>query len=234
MRIDSIRGKRSAKKIRESLKNLPSGLDAAYDDAWIRSESQLPDEVQTAKEVLSWISCATRPLSTRELQHALAIEDDLNFLDEDNIPDIGDVLAVCAGLVTVDEQEHVVRLVHYTAQEYFERHPAHIFPNAQRYIGSKCTHYLCFDAFQTGAPWDSTYDSRLRDYPLFKYSAENLVYHLRREEVQLDLLLKLLSNEGNVSAHYQVILYSAAFSKPNLSRRYCVGKASVCKICTKK
>lgn len=193
--------------VRESLKNLPSGLDAAYDDAWVRIESQLPDEVQTAKEVLSWVSCATRPLSTRELQHALAIEDNLSFLDEDNIPDIEDVLGVCVGLVTVDE-EHVVRLVHYTAQEYFEQHQAKIFPNGQSDIGSKCIQYLCFDAFKTGALWDfEKYISRLQDYALFEYSAQNLLYHARREEVKMDLILKLLTNPLLVGACYQVILY---------------------------
>lgn len=194
--------------IRESLKNLPSGLDAAYDDAWVRIESQLPDEVQTAKEVLSWVSCATRPLSTRELQHALAIEDNLGFIDEDNIPDVEDVLGVCVGLVTVDEQEHVVRLVHYTAQEYFEQHQAKIFPNGQSDIESKCLQYLCFDVFKTGALWDSKkYVSRLQDYALFEYSVQNLLYHARREEVKMDLILKLLTNPLLVGTCYQVILY---------------------------
>ncbi|KAL4908498.1 hypothetical protein BDW74DRAFT_147527 [Aspergillus multicolor] len=94
LHIDSIQGKRLVKQARESLKTLPTGLDAAYEGAWSRIESQLPDEVQTAKEVLSWISCATRPLTTRELQHALAIEDDQHFLDEANIPEIEDLGAV--------------------------------------------------------------------------------------------------------------------------------------------
>lgn len=108
LRIESLQGRRSAKAIRDGLQTLPIGLDAAYADALNRIESQLSDEVKTAKEVLSWISCATRPLTTLELCHALAIEDDEPDLDVDNVPDIDDLVAVCAGLVTVDEQSHVV------------------------------------------------------------------------------------------------------------------------------
>ena len=40
-------------------------------------------------------------------------------LDEDNLPEIEDMLSACAGLVTVDEESDVVRLIHYTAGEYF-------------------------------------------------------------------------------------------------------------------
>ncbi|RDW65706.1 ankyrin repeat domain-containing protein [Aspergillus mulundensis] len=207
LHIDSIQGKRSVKQVRESLKTLPSGLDAAYEDAWSRIENQLPDEVQTAKEVLSWISCATRPLTTRELQHGLAIEDNQPYLDEDNIPEIEDLIAVCGGLVIVDQQELVVKLVHYTTQEYFERNQVRILPHAHRDIGSKCVHYLCFDAFKSGTLWKfEDFDARLREYPLFEYSAENWASHSRKHNSDMKLILKLLRKPGNVDACFQVIL----------------------------
>ncbi|KAL4798333.1 ankyrin repeat-containing domain protein [Aspergillus venezuelensis] len=105
-------GKRSVKQIREGLKTLPTGLDAAYVEAWSRIESQLPDQLQTAKDALSWISCATRPLTTLELVHALAIEEGLSYLDEDNIPDSDDVVvAACGGLGAAKEAGKCQRLL---------------------------------------------------------------------------------------------------------------------------
>ncbi|KAL4923581.1 ankyrin repeat-containing domain protein [Aspergillus undulatus] len=207
LHIDSIQGKRSVKQIRESLKSLPSGLDAAYEDAWSRIESQLPDQVQTAKDALSWVSCAARPLTPLELQHALAIEDDLSFLDGDNLPEIEDLIVACGGLVTVDEQENVVRLVHYTTQEYFERHQDRLLPGARYEIGKNCTNYLCFDEFQSGTCWKfEDYDKRLRDFPLFEYVAEHWGHHVRQQEVELDRILGFLRKKGNVNACYQAII----------------------------
>jgi hypothetical protein len=76
---------------------------------------------EIANDVLSWITCAKRPLTTSELRHALAVEIGESELDEENLPEIEDMVSVCAGLVTVDEESDVIRLVHYTTQEYFER-----------------------------------------------------------------------------------------------------------------
>jgi hypothetical protein len=42
-------------------------------------------------------------------------------LDEENLPEIEDMVSVCAGLVTVYEESNIVRLIYYTTQEYFER-----------------------------------------------------------------------------------------------------------------
>jgi len=42
-------------------------------------------------------------------------------LDPDDIPDIEDMVSVCAGLVTVNNESNITRLVYYTTQECFER-----------------------------------------------------------------------------------------------------------------
>ena len=59
-------------------------------------------------------------------------------LDEENLPEIEDMVSICAGLVTVDEEGNVIRLVHYTTQEYFEQIWSFWFPDAQRDIYSCC------------------------------------------------------------------------------------------------
>jgi hypothetical protein len=41
-------------------------------------------------------------------------------LENDNLPQIKDIVSVCARLVTVDKQSNTIRLAHYFVQEYFE------------------------------------------------------------------------------------------------------------------
>ena len=57
-------------------------------------------------------------------------------LDEEILPGIEDIVSVCAGLVTVGQESNIIRLFHYTTQEYFERNQITWFPNA---------HFVCND-----------------------------------------------------------------------------------------
>jgi hypothetical protein len=81
-------------------------------------------------------------------------------LDEENLPKIKDMISVCVGLVTVDEESNIIRLVHYTTKEYFERTWNSWFPNAQRDITATCVTNLSFDAFETGfCPTDEDFET---------------------------------------------------------------------------
>jgi hypothetical protein len=114
--------KRSPKALRTALKNLVTGsgaYDYAYEDAMERINGQATQEL--AKQVLSWITCAKRQLTTTELRHALGVEVGKSELDEENFPEIEDIVSSYAGLITIDEESGIIRLVHYIIQEYFER-----------------------------------------------------------------------------------------------------------------
>jgi hypothetical protein len=87
-----------------------------------RIQGQQQGHQRLAKRILSWITCAKRPLTTLELQHALAVERGDSEFDKENLPEIEDIVSVCAGLVTVDEESDIIRLVHYTIQEYLRAH----------------------------------------------------------------------------------------------------------------
>ena len=115
---------RSPKATRTALKKFPNGSEAynyAYEEAMERVDGQITNSRDLAKQVLSWITCAKRPLTTSELRHAIAVEIGAFKLDEENLPEIEDIVSVCAGLVTVDQESDIIRFVHYTTQEYFER-----------------------------------------------------------------------------------------------------------------
>ncbi|KAL2008399.1 hypothetical protein VTN00DRAFT_8381, partial [Thermoascus crustaceus] len=215
--LDSLIGKRSPRAIRTALQKLPSGSEAydyAYNEAMERIQSQNLNSQELAKQILGWIVCAQRPLTTTELQHALAVEIGLSELDEDNLPEIEDMTSVCAGLVTVDDKSNIIRLVHYTTQEYFERTLAAWFPNAHQDIATICITYLSLDIFETGfCPTDEELETRLQQYPLYDYSARNWGHHGRAQSVDEQLVLNLLENEAKMSACTQALMAQKGFSR---------------------
>src|SRR4051794_7628449 len=201
------------KKIKHALKNLPTGpkaYDYAYEEAMKRILSQDTDYKNLAIQVLSWIICSRRPLSTSELRHALAVEVGKTELDEENLPEIEDMVSVCAGLVTVDEESDIIRLVHYTAQEYFERTQTSWFPNAEIEIAKTCETYLSFDTFESGfCPNHEEFEERLQLNPLYDYAARNWGHHARAASNKGEqLILNLLKSEAKVSSCTQVMMAS--------------------------
>ncbi|KAI1824491.1 ankyrin repeat-containing domain protein [Xylaria intraflava] len=211
--LDSLVDKTTPKAIKSALESLekgPEALSQAYKGAIDRIENQAPGHHSLAKQVLSWISCARRPLSLKELQHALATEIGERQFDDENITDISDIVSVCAGLVTVDGQSDVVRLVHKTTQEYFDKMWTSIFPTAHEDIAMTCVSYLSFDAFETGACQDRmAFTARLESYALYDYAARNWGYHARTASIEKEeLILDFLKSEAKVSASAELIISS--------------------------
>jgi len=217
--MDSLVGKRSRKAIEVALRTLQTdsqaskhdnvkALDQAYEQAMKRIEGQVADSYILAKQILSWITCARRPLTTLELRHALAVEINESELDEDNLPDIEDMVSACAGLVTIDRQSDIIRLVHYTAQEYFERTQDSWFPTAQNDLTMTCVTYLSFDAFETGfCPADQDFEERLQLNPLYNYAARNWGHHAQVASQEADpLIVSFLDSAAKVSAATQALM----------------------------
>ncbi|KAF9772566.1 hypothetical protein IL306_009722 [Fusarium sp. DS 682] len=213
--LDSLVGVKSPGDVRSALANLPAGsdediYDRVYRDALVRIEGQARRQTRSAKQVLSWIVNAKRPLTTLELQHALAVEPTVPNLDKERLPQIDHILSVCAGLVTVDKESNIIRLVHYTTQQYFERSQESWFSGAKAEIATVCVVYLSFNAFGSGhCSTDMKFEERLQSYPLFDYAARNWGHHVRDISMQGDgeiLALNLLESEGNISASSQGML----------------------------
>lgn len=162
-------------------------LNQAYAEVMDRIDRQKEGLRELAKRVLSWITCAKRPLTTTELQHALAVKGGEPELDEDNLPQTEDMVSVCAGLVTVDEASGIIRLVHYTTQEYFEQKQISWFPDAQKDIATTCVSYLSFNTFEIGfCPTYKEFEARLRLNPLYGYAARNWGHHARAASAEVN------------------------------------------------
>lgn len=212
--MDSLIGKRSPKAVRKALEKLVTGSDAydhAYTDAMERIEGQVAESKFLAKDVLSWITCATRSLSTLELQHVLAVEIGEPELDPDNLPEIEDIISVCAGLVTVDQESNIIRLVHYTTQEYFQRTWMSWFSEAHADIAKICVAYLSFDPFEAGfCQSGRQFRERLEANILYDYAARNWGHHAYNVDTTStevkELSLTFLQQEAKVVGSCQAMM----------------------------
>jgi Ankyrin repeats (3 copies) len=159
---------------------MPTKLTDTYDKAIERIQQQPRPHVTLALRVLSWISCARRPLLVKELRHGLAVEFGKPFLDRENLCDARTIVMVCGGLVTIDSESNTIRLAHFTVQEYFRGLPSDFFANAEVEVSRACLTYLLFDAFDTGTcDDDESLDARLQEYPFLRYAAQHWGDHLR-------------------------------------------------------
>ena len=86
---------------------------------------------------------ANEPLTIEEIQYAMALmdlESGENSIEEEALIDEGTLVSICAGPVAVDPESKIMRLVHYTTQEYFERNRQddNMLCDAQSQITTAC------------------------------------------------------------------------------------------------
>ncbi|KAJ7436966.1 hypothetical protein B0H11DRAFT_2362535 [Mycena galericulata] len=187
--VQHLSTKNTIGHVREALKEPPKGIYDSYDIAMQQIEAQNPDNRNTARSTLIWVANAKRPLTVSELTVALAIKPGARSIDEDYLLEIETILAVCAGLVIVDKESSVVRLVHYTTQEYLDEIQAEKFPGAQTEIACTLLTFLAFDGYP-----DSSWESENLP-PLVEYSQQCLAHAAGYPEVQLrEMLLRFLGH----------------------------------------
>jgi ankyrin repeat protein len=220
LHVDSLVSKKTTTKLKSALENLSHGSGAlgdAYNKAIDRIDGQEHDDCTLAKSVLSWISYARRPLTTEELCHALAVEIGDEEIDPENIPDVEDILSVCAGLVTIDEESQIIRLAHYTTQEYLEGIRETWHPNAQQEIASTCLTYLCFDSFKSVIPSENAeFESRHKEYSFLYYSARYWPEHVAVVQEKICELAMTLLHDSDLVASAQ--LHRNRLYNPFISR----------------
>ncbi|KAF3312792.1 hypothetical protein TWF173_006825 [Orbilia oligospora] len=210
LHLDSLVGKRSPRAVKNALSNLlkcSGASNQAYAEAMERIEGQIQDREELAKQALSWIVCAKRPLNTTELPHALAVKPGELEFDEENISPIEYIVFVCSGLVTIDEESKIIRLVHYTAQDYLDENQEMWFPKAQAEIAEVCVTYLRFRVFDSGpCQSNSDFECRLKSNPLYDYAAHNWGYHASKIPKLPESVESFLASAPSVEAAAQVVL----------------------------
>jgi hypothetical protein len=135
------------------LQNLPKDLSETYDRLLTRITSQ---QVGFIRRMFQWIICAKRPLTLGELQEGIAFDIDDLYWDWSKIPtSMPRLIRACSNLIVVDEESRIVRLAHYTVQQYLLESTSagsatwHFdIEKAEVNIAETCLAYLCFSDFE--------------------------------------------------------------------------------------
>ena len=181
LHIQSLKDKVSIRKVKEALAQLPRGSGSAaskiaYDETMNRIRGQEKGFCDLAIATLAWISLAMTPLTLRELQCALSIEPGDTAMDEADFVDEETLSSVCAGLIVVDHESRIVRLAHYTTQEYFESRKDVLFPDKQSLLATTCLTYLSFDMFSDWMPNSLGRETPISLVEQLKWSPDNWRY----------------------------------------------------------
>ncbi|KAL8820994.1 MAG: hypothetical protein Q9223_000908 [Gallowayella weberi] len=196
LHLDSVARTTSAAALKASLHHLPRKLHDTYDEAIRRIENQDDEHADLAKKVLSWILYASRSMTMLELQHALAIEstESNQGVDEEYIINASDIIYSCAGLVILDKKTDVIRMVHFSAQEYFSATRQTHFPDGHVTIAAACLKYLTSDLFSHGHFKNETeMQIQRNDCPFMDYAAQFWGHHAR-ESRSHDALSSAITN----------------------------------------
>jgi hypothetical protein len=205
-------------------------LSAAYDDTMERIKGQKIGFRRLAEKALSWLCHAKRQLTAKELQHALALDMEIDNgnipqkFDTDNNPEVDLIVSACCGLVAADEKGHVVRLVHYTTQEYFDRMRKQWFPEAEDKIANVCVVCLQFDAYGSRVDpitWILDYKTAEESLvPLYTYACVNWGYHAREVHTLGQMIHDFLANEERVSYATRIMFKKIKRDSPSFLAHY--------------
>ncbi|KAK5056122.1 hypothetical protein LTR84_012675 [Exophiala bonariae] len=164
--------------VKRTLRNLSTSLTAAFQSTIERISGLSTTRRELAFRTLMWISHARRPLDVRELQHAMAIRLEDPDLDRDNIPSLRTLLDCCCGLVEVDRESNIIRLVHHSLEEYLRDQKHGFFKDTNIVISNACLRYLSFSSVKTLPRQNRTdFLASMIDLAFLEYAANEWGYH---------------------------------------------------------
>ena len=182
LHMESLKVQSSPAKVKKALKTLSAEVGKIYEGILERVEDQKKSDVTLARQALAWVVLAHRPLSVSELRQALAVAPSDDEFDPDAQTDLSTIFTVTVGLITADADRGAVRLVHRTAQEYFDENWKNLFPTAATDIAVAIMTYLNFEPLSTpceGSEEDVEVESRLGKFPFFAYASTYWGEHIQ-------------------------------------------------------
>ncbi len=202
---------RSPKAIKIILKYLIKRSEVyndAYEEVIKKIKNQIGYSLNLTKQVLLWIIYIKRFLIILKFRHVLVVEIGESEFNVENFLEIENIIFICAKLVIVNKESNIIRLIYYTAQEYFERIQKKQFLNAKIDIAKIYIIYLLFDIFEAGFYLtDEEFETRLHSNLFYDYTARNWGHHVRVTIRDVEkLILGFLKNDIRVSGCSQAIM----------------------------
>ncbi|KAH6868947.1 ankyrin repeat-containing domain protein, partial [Coprinopsis sp. MPI-PUGE-AT-0042] len=181
LQLEALRECTSVHEVQETLATFSTEIEDLYLDTWNRITSQARAKtVLLAKNVLLWVVTATRSLTVEELRHALATCPNTHRFDPSRLVPEGTLIGLCRGLVTVEEDTRLVRLVHYTAKEFLNRHIEEFFTQPHAHLSPVCMALLTDSGIQRQTFSDHwELQQFLQAKPLLSYAYDSWLIHVR-------------------------------------------------------
>lgn len=212
--MDSLAITRTTGAVTKALQKLPTEIGDTYDQAMERITATNDSDQRIVMNFLQWIVFSARPLSVAEVEHASSIIAAATGIDPHEVLSASELTSMCAGLVIIDAS-NIVRLVHFSAQNYFKENHEKWFPSGNLSLARSCMTYVSFKAFESGpcsGPSESEkFKQRSMQYPLFEYSCSYWGLHASRALEKKDLTaqaLDFLNSKPHLDSAVQAMWYS--------------------------
>ena len=218
LQIQTILAEPTAGDMEEALKNMPRGLNDAFEETLQRIHKLPEGRRRLGLNTLMWMSHVHKPLTVDELSDALAIRLGEASLNTKYRPSQKRMVDCCLGLVTVDEETSIIRLVHYTAQEYLQDHLDQAFDLAGQttaeLIAELSLTYLMTEPFAAGCcPDQVSIWSIVSRYRFIKYASQfwgNHVLNANSERIN-KIALNYLQARPQLAISFQICRYTLGY-----------------------
>ncbi|KAH6883761.1 hypothetical protein BKA70DRAFT_1167273, partial [Coprinopsis sp. MPI-PUGE-AT-0042] len=178
LQLDTLCDCINARDVRQTLESFPSRIEDVYLKTWKRILAQKPNQASTAKTLLLWVLNAARPMTIEALERAVAIAPGTYTFEPDRVVPAKTSIALCRGLVTLEEESRIVRLVHYTTQDSLRAFLRDSFPHPHSHLATVCMSHLTACGFQnTTIRADGDFNVTLGADPLLGYAADHWATH---------------------------------------------------------
>ncbi|GIZ46852.1 hypothetical protein CKM354_000996100 [Cercospora kikuchii] len=145
--LNNLYGQVSKEGLLLEMQAFPAELHQAYERLFNRILSETAAQYHaTARKLLAWVACATRPLKWREIQAVVAIDFDKQIVDLNHRRLVVGLKDLCGALLEELPNGDIV-FVHSTARtflfenEYFSEHREH------SNLAELCLNYFCLPGF---------------------------------------------------------------------------------------
>jgi hypothetical protein len=239
-----LSGRVTRKRFLAALVKLPETRDDIYATVMERITSQDEERQKIANTALTWITYAKKRLNVDQLLHAIAVnlDPEIEDIETDDLIDVELLLSSCLGLVVLNKEDGIVRLVHYTTQDYLEKK----FPksDANASIAKTSMTYLDFvvdlsTTLKEMKKYPQIYDQGImtnmgkldEKYKLAAYAVNHLGPHVREgneKAVTSDVLVFLSSQERDVITYFKYFLERTSVGFTQLHFLSMFGLSCVC------
>ncbi|KAH6909763.1 hypothetical protein BKA70DRAFT_1425484 [Coprinopsis sp. MPI-PUGE-AT-0042] len=184
LQLAALREYTSIHEVKGALASFPTDIKDLYRQTWQRILAQAPGKASLARNALTWVLYATRSLTVQELREVVATCPDTHKFAPDRLVPESVLVGLCQGLVAVEEETQLVRLVHYTAKDTLEGLISETFPQPHALLSAVCLARLADRGFQnTTIDDDQELQQALLNEPLLHYAYNSWFIHTQQSLV---------------------------------------------------